>query len=73
MDSVFTVMCFSMAIIFMFRGLAARAKAKKEDELLERNPEAWKKLKELELEKTARNRQAGLARAITIAKFFFKR
>ena len=46
---------------------------KKVAELLERNPEAWKKVKELELEERDRNRRAVGGAAFSIAKFLLKK
>jgi hypothetical protein len=55
------------------RLLAKKEQEKKEAELLERNPEAWKAVKVFELEKKDRSRRSGLDAAVILAKIFLKR
>jgi hypothetical protein len=56
--SVTTFFFVMIAITVISKTITAEIKRRKEADLLERNPEGWKKVKEVELEKTDRKRRA---------------
>jgi hypothetical protein len=62
-----------MTIVSTSNAIKRHIKEKKEAELLERNPEAWKKVKELELEGRDRNRRAVGGAAFSIVKILLKK
>ena len=73
MDTVTTFFVVMIVITIISRGITAHIKAKEDAKLLDRNPEAWKTAKQLEMEKTNQNRRTMGAAAFTIAKIFLKK
>jgi hypothetical protein len=73
MDILFTFVCVMIGIAFFSRAMTARAKAKKDRELLERSPDAWKRLQEVELAKRDRKLRSAGGAAITILKILMKK
>jgi hypothetical protein len=73
MEILMWFICIVTAIVCFSRAMSAKIKERKEAELLERNPEAWKKAKEFEMEKKDRNRRAIGGAAITIARIILKK
>jgi hypothetical protein len=69
MESVILWCCAWLFIIGFCKSLREHCKKKEEARLLERNPEAWRQVKELELDKNDRKRRAagGLAVGILTA------
>ena len=67
---VLSIFCGVIWLICIHR---AKVKERKEAELLERNPEAWRQQKEFEEEKKYRKRRAAGDMASTIATLFFKK
>jgi len=70
MDPVTAYFLAMISIIVISKTITTQAKARKEAEILERNPEAWKKMKELEMEKKDRNRRAVGGAAFSIFRMF---
>jgi len=60
-------------VIYYSNAIKAKIKEKKDAELLERNPEAWKKVKELELEKNSRKQAAIGGAAVSVLRILFKK
>jgi hypothetical protein len=60
-------------VIYYSNAIKAKIKEKKDAELLERNPEAWKKVKELELEKNSRKQAAIGGAAVRVLSILFKK
>jgi hypothetical protein len=60
-------------VIYYSNAIKANIKEKKDVELLERNPEAWKKVKELELEKNSRKQAAIGGAAVSVLRILFKK
>jgi len=60
-------------VIYYSNAIKAKIKEKKEAELLERNPEAWKKVKELELERNSRKQAAIGGAAVSVLRILFKK
>jgi len=60
-----------LGIVCFFRGIAAKAKEKKDNDLLLRNPQAWHMQKLLELEKKHQNIKTAAGAATTAAKWWW--
>jgi hypothetical protein len=70
MGSVTTFVFVMVLVILVSRAITAQIKEKKEAELLERNPEAWKALKEEEAKTKERNQRVAkglLVKGVKIA------
>ncbi len=64
MGSVTTFIFVMMGIILISRAITAQIKERKEADLLQRNPQAWKTLKEEEAKEKERNQR--VARGLLI-------
>ena len=70
---IMILFCGLLVAVAIGRVVNLKAKEKKEAELLERNPEAWKTLKAHEMEKKNKNWQSAGDAAINILKVFLKK
>ena len=73
MENMLLLFMVVMTIVSTSNAIKRHIKEKKEAELLERNPEAWKKVKELELEKNSRKQAAIGGAAVSVLRILFKK
>ena len=76
MSSVMTFVFVMVLVILVSRAITAQVKEKKEAYLLERNPEAWQKLKDEEAKEKERNQRVArgmLVKGVKIAERAMKK
>jgi hypothetical protein len=76
MGSVMTFVFVMVLVILVSRAITAQIKEKKEADLLERNPEAWQRLKDEEAKEKERNQRVArglLVKGVKIAERAMKK